>query len=126
MNINKVFIGGRLTAAPELKTTQNGTIVLRFSVAVNRIKKDETDFIECVAFKTTAENIAKYFAKGNSIFVEGHINIGNYRDKNGNKRKFVVVIVDRFDFVESKAKTVDATPDETVEQALEDIEDLPF
>lgn len=124
MNINKVFIGGRLTAAPELKTTQNGTIVLRFSVAVNRMKKDETDFIECVAFKATAENIAKYFAKGNSIFVEGHINIDNYKDKDGNKRKSVVVIVDRFDFVESKAKTIDATPDEPAE--LEDIDDLPF
>ena len=126
MNVNKCFIGGRLTAAPELKTTQNRTIVLRFSVAVNRMKKDETDFIECVAFKTTAENIAKYFAKGSSIFVEGHINIDNYSDKNGNKRKSVVVIVDRFDFVESKSKTIGAAPDETVEQALEDIEDLPF
>lgn len=126
MNVNKCFIGGRLTAAPELKTTQNGTIVLRFAVAVNRMKKDETDFIECVAFKTTAENIAKYFTKGSSIFVEGHINTDNYKDKNGNKRKSVVVIVDRFDFVESKNKTIDAAPDETVEQALEDIEDLPF
>lgn len=124
MNINKVFIGGRLTAAPELKTTQNGTIVLRFSVAVNRMKKDETDFIECVAFKTTAENIAKYFDKGSSIFVEGHINIDSYKDKDGNKRKSVVVIVDRFDFVESKTKTVDSTPDEPAE--LEDIDDLPF
>ena len=124
MNINKVFIGGRLTAAPELKTTQNGTIVLRFSVAVNRMKKDETDFIECVAFNTTAENIAKYFAKGNSIFVEGHINIDSYKDKDGNKRKSVVVIVDRFDFVESKNKSIDATPDEPAE--LEDIDDLPF
>lgn len=126
MNINKVFIGGRLTAAPELKTAQNGTIVLRFSVAVNRMKKDETDFIECVAFKTTAENIAKYFDKGSSIFVEGHINIDSYKDKDGNKRKSVVIIVDRFDFVESKTKTVDATPDEPAEQSLEDIEDLPF
>lgn len=126
MNVNKCFIGGRLTAAPELKTTQNGTIVLRFSVAVNRMKKDETDFIECVAFKTTAENIAKYFAKGSSIFVEGHINIDSYKDKDGNKRKSVVVIVDRFDFVESKNKTIDATPDEPAEQSLEDIEDLPF
>lgn len=124
MNVNKCFIGGRLTAAPELKTTQNGTIVLRFSVAVNRMKKDETDFIECVAFKTTAENIAKYFTKGSSIFVEGHINIDSYKDKDGNKRKSVVVIVDRFDFVESKAKTIDATPDEPAE--LEDIDDLPF
>lgn len=124
MNVNKCFIGGRLTAAPELKTAQNGTIVLRFSVAVNRMKKDETDFIECVAFKTTAENIAKYFDKGSSIFVEGHINIDNYKDKDGNKRKSVVVIVDRFDFVESKTKTVDSTPDEPAE--LEDIDDLPF
>ena len=124
MNINKVFIGGRLTAAPELKTAQNGTIVLRFSVAVNRMKMDETDFIECVAFKTTAENIAKYFDKGSSIFVEGHINIDSYKDKDGNKRKSVVVIVDRFNFVESKSKTIDATPDEPAE--LEDIDDLPF
>lgn len=124
MNVNKCFIGGRLTAAPELKTTQNGTIVLRFSVAVNRMKKDETDFIECVAFKTTAENIAKYFSKGSSIFVEGHINIDNYKGKDGNKRKSVVVIVDRFDFVESKNKSIDATPDEPAE--LEDIDDLPF
>lgn len=124
MNINKCFIGGRLVAAPELKTTQNGTPVLRFSVAVNRMKKDETDFIECVAFKTTAENIAKYFAKGNSIFVEGHVNVDTYKDRN--KRKSVVVIVDRFDFVESKTKTIDVTSDKTPEEALEDIEDLPF
>ena len=126
MNINKCFIGGRLAAAPELKTTQNGTPVLRFCVAVNRVKKEETDFIECVAFKKTAENIAKYFAKGNSIFVEGHVNVDTYKDKERNKRKSVVVIVDRFDFVESKTKTIDVTSDKTPEEALEEIEDLPF
>lgn len=122
MNYNKIMLGGRMTAAPELKQTQGGMNVLRFTVAVNRSKKDETDFIDCVAFNQTAENISKYFTKGSAIFVEGRLNINAYTDKEGNKRRAAAVAVDRFEFVDKKEdKPAAPSFDE-----LEEIEDLPF
>ena len=125
MNINKVFIGGRLTAPPELKTTPGGTEVLRFTVAVNRVK-DGADFIDCTAFKQTAENIAKYFTKGSNIFLEGHLHVDAYKDRDSVSRKRVSVIVDRFDFVERKVEK--PAINVRVDDGLEEVEeiDLPF
>ncbi len=94
LNLNKVILGGRLTADPELKQTASGTPVTAFSVAVSRkyAAKAENgtptqptaDFINCVAWRNTAEFISKYFQKGSMIAVTGSIQTRNYEDKNGN------------------------------------------
>ena len=108
--INNVVLMGRLTAAPELKTTQSGISTVRFSVAVERRynkqgEERQTDFIDCVAWRQTAEFVSKYFNKGSMIAVEGSIQTRNYEDKNGNKRKAVEVQVDNVSFCGSKSET---------------------
>lgn len=85
--MNKVIIIGRLTADPELRTSQNGTASCRFNVAVNRKFKNQNgeydaDFISCVAFKQTAEFVSRYFAKGKMIALEGTLRTGSYQDRN--------------------------------------------
>lgn len=85
--MNKVIIIGRLTADPELRTSQNGTASCRFNVAVNRKFKNQNgeydaDFISCVAFKQTAEFISRYFSKGKMIALEGTLRTGSYQDRN--------------------------------------------
>lgn len=106
-NINKVILGGRLSADPELKQTQGGTSVCSFSIAVNRkYQKDgnqEADFINIVAWRTTAEFVCKYFKKGSSICVVGSIQNRSWEDNNGNKRYATEVIADEVVFVDSKS-----------------------
>ena len=88
-NINKVILGGRISIAPELKQTQTGVSVTSFSIAVNRkVANGETkaDFINCVAWRNTAEFVYKYFQKGSSICIVGNLQTRNYEDNNGNKR----------------------------------------
>ena len=85
--MNKTIIIGRLTADPELRTSQSGVASLRFTVAVNRRFKNrngeyDADFISCVAFKQTAEFISRYFTKGSMICIEGNLRTGSYTDKN--------------------------------------------
>lgn len=103
---NLVVLTGRLTADPELKTTQSGISVTSFSVAVNRPyrtgEEQQTDFINVVAWRKTAELIAKYFKKGNMIGIEGSIQTRKYTDKNGNNRTAFEVVVNNAQFVESK------------------------
>ena len=85
--MNKVMITGRLTDDPELKQTQNGVQTCRFTVAVNRNFKNsegsyDADFVNCTAWKNTAEFICKYFRKGQMICIEGTLRTGSYPDKN--------------------------------------------
>ena len=108
--INNVVLMGRLTAVRELKTTQSGISTVRFSVAVERRynkqgEERQTDFVDCVAWRHTAEFVSKYFNKGSMIAVEGSIQTRNYEDKNGNKRKAVEVQVDNVSFCGSKGET---------------------
>ena len=108
LNLNKVILGGRLTADVELKTTPSGVSVCTFSLAVNRKYSKEgeqaADFINCVAWRTTAEFISKYFRKGNSICIMGNIQTRSYTDKDGIKRNVTEVIVDEAMFVDSKSE----------------------
>ena len=104
-SLNKVILGGRLTSQPELKQTPQGVSVTTFSIAVNRRgKKDETDFINCVAWRQTAELICKHFGKGSSICIVGQIQVRSWSDNNGNKRYATEVIADEVYFVDSKAE----------------------
>ena len=108
---NLVVLTGRLTADPELKTTNTGISVTSFSIAVNRRyragEETQTDFINIVAWRQTAEFITKYFKKGNMIGIEGSIQTRKYVDKNGNNRTVFEVVASNAQFVESKK---DSTP----------------
>ena len=103
---NLAILTGRLTTDAELKTTPNGVSVTSFSLAVNRNYKSgeeqETDFINIVAWRQTAEFIAKYFKRGNLIGIEGSIQTRKYQDKNGNNRTAFEVVVNNAHFIESK------------------------
>jgi single-strand DNA-binding protein len=127
-NLNKVILGGRLTAKPELKQTPQGTSVCTFSLAVNRKGKDApTDFINCVAWKNQAELIAKYFDKGSSICVMGNIQVRSYTDKDNNKRYATEVIADEVYFVDGKGEV--EAPAFATQPKFEEIssdDDIPF
>lgn len=105
-NFNKVILGGRLTNDVELKQTPAGVSVAQFSLAVNRsYSKDgqqQTDFINCTAWRQTAEFISRYFRKGSSLCIVGNIQVRSWQDQNGQKRFATDVIVDEVMFVDSK------------------------
>ena len=110
--LNKIFIMGRLTRDPELRRTQSGTPVTSFSLAVDRDFKSqsgekETDFIDVVAWRSTAEFVAKYFTKGRMAVVEGRLQIRDWTDKDGNKRRNAEVLADNIYFGDAK-KDVDS------------------
>lgn len=101
--MNKVVLVGRLTKDPELRfAAGTGTATCRFTVAVNRFKKGEADFINCVAWNKTAETIAQYLTKGREIAVSGSIRTGSYDAQDGTKRYTTDVNVESFDFIGSK------------------------
>ena len=107
-NFNKVILGGRLTADPELKTTPSGAVVTSFSIAVNRRfggkngEEPQADFINVTAWRATAEFITRYFRKGSSICVVGSIQTRSWTDQNGNKRYATDVVADEAMFVDAK------------------------
>lgn len=109
--LNRIDIMGRLTRDPEYRTTANGTSVVNFTVAVDRdfSGKDggekETDFIDCVAWRKTAEFITKYFTKGSLIVVSGRLQIRSWVDDNNNKRRSAEVVADNCYFGSSKNST---------------------
>ena len=105
--LNKIIIMGRLTIDPELRRTGSGTAVTSFSLACDRDFKSqsgekETDFIEVVAWKNTAEFVSKYFGKGRMAVVEGRLQIRDWTDKAGNKRTTAEVVADNVYFADSK------------------------
>ena len=109
MSINKVVLSGRLTKDPEIiRHTQGGTCVARYTVAVNRRKKEDdgtvkADFISCVVFGKGAEHAEKYYRKGMKIDLSGRIQTGSYTNKDGVKVYTTDVFVEEQDFGESKA-----------------------
>ena len=105
--LNKILIMGRLTRDPELRRTGSGTAVTSFSLACDRDFKSqsgdkETDFIEVVAWKNTAEFVSKYFSKGRMAVVDGRLQIRDWTDKAGNKRITAEVVADNVYFADSK------------------------
>jgi len=105
--LNTAIIMGRLTAEPELKSTGAGVAVCSFTVAVDRRFKGQneerqTDFIRCVAWRNSAEFLARYFHKGSMVAVTGAIQVRQYEDKSGNKREAVEVVADQINFTGEK------------------------
>ncbi|MGN0567516.1 MAG: single-stranded DNA-binding protein [Acutalibacteraceae bacterium] len=108
--LNTAIIMGRLTADPELRTTNTGIAVTTFTVAVDRRyqkagEEKQTDFINVVAWRQTAEFVSRYFQKGSMIAVRGSIQTRRYEDNNGNKRTAVEIVADEVSFCGSKAET---------------------
>lgn len=137
--INNVTLMGRLTYDPELKSTVSGISVVSFQVASDRqfqAKGEErkADFIDCTAWRQTAEFISKYFHKGSMIALTGSLQTENYTDKDGNKRKSVTVVVNNVSFCGSKAEDEANTTTgsgkmsgyDDFEEIVDDDDDLPF
>ena len=135
---NRIVLVGRLTAKPELRTTQSGVAVTTFTIAVERRYNNangekESDFIDIVTWRGIAENCAKYLDKGSAVVISGSLQIRNYEDKNGNKRKAAEVVADEVRFItpaknkQDKADKMiftNSTTDEAEDALFDD--DLPF
>lgn len=123
--LNRITIMGRLVRDPELKYTASNTAVTSFTLAVDRdFGEKKTDFIDCVAWKQTAEFVCNYFHKGSLAVASGRLQLRDWEDQNGNKRRNAEVVVDSIYFGESK-RTDDSKPTFT-ELSNEDDGDLPF
>lgn len=122
--LNLIVLQGRLTKAPELRKTQNDIAVCTFTLAVDRDRDGgKADFVKCVAWRSTAEFMTKYFGKGQMAIVTGSLQIRDWTDKEGNKRIAWEVQVDLVNFAGEK-KTADVSAAEFEE--IDDGDDLPF
>lgn len=138
--LNKVLIMGRLARDPELRRTQSGTAVASFTLAVDRDYKAasgdrETDWIDCVAWRQAGEFVSRYFTKGRMAVVEGRLQIRDWTDNNGNKRRSTEVLVENIYFGDSKntkpgepatERKPNMAPPKEEYSDLEDQEELPF
>jgi single-strand DNA-binding protein len=124
--LNRVILIGRLTRDPELRLTAGGTVpVANFSLAVDRPFAKEgqpdVDFIDCVAWRSLGETVAKYMTKGRLVAVEGRLAVRTYETQDGGKRRVAEVVCDRVRFLDRKPKEPEA---DAVEEAVS--EDVPF
>ena len=134
MALNTVVLLGRLTRDPELRYTQTGTPVTSFTLAVDRSYASrggdrQTDFFDIVAWRNTAEFIAKYFNKGDMIAIEGVLTTRDYTDKEGKTRKVVEVTVNTASFCGNKKSSEQHKAERGIDAEfaeIEDDEDLPF
>lgn len=136
--LNQITIMGRMVREPELRNTNSGLAVASFTLAVDRdFKNDngekETDFIDCVAWRSTAEFVSKYFGKGSMAVVSGRLQVRSYNDKDGNKRKASEIVASNVYFADSKkAAQSDTSADTDVFTGsseigqTDDFDDLPF
>ena len=130
--LNKVILMGRLTRDPELRRTGSGTAVTGFSLAVDRNFKGqsgekETDFIDVVAWRNTAEFVSKYFTKGRMAVVEGRLQIRDWTDKDGGKRRSAEVVAESVYFADSKkTDAAPQAPDPDWMYGNEDGGELPY
>lgn len=118
MALNIAAFTGRLAADIELRHTQSGTAVTSFSIAVDRNyckqgEERQTDWIDCQAWRNTAEFISKYFHKGSMIAVDGSMQTRTYEDKNGNKRKAVELVIANVNFCGSKSDNSNANSNQS-------------
>ena len=130
--LNRITIMGRLTRDPELRRTGSGIAVASFTLAVDRdfSSKDsgekETDFIDCVAWRQTGEFVSKYFSKGRMAVVSGRLQIRNWEDNDGNKRRTAEVVADNVYFGDSKKDSAPAADNGNFAVLTDNDSDLPF
>ena len=129
--LNTVVLMGRLTDKPELRKTQNDITLVNFTLAVDGMKRDAVNWIDCTAWRQTAEFITKYFDKGQMIAVTGHIESETYSNKDGKRMKRITVQIDNASFCGGKDKS-DKPAVQSFDTASDDFEevgtddDLPF
>ena len=128
--LNKIVVMGRLTRDPELRRTQNGTAVVSFSVACDRDFKSqsgekETDFIDVVAWRTTAEFVSKYFTKGRMAVVFGRLQLRDWTDRDGNKRRAAEIVADSVYFGDSKPADAQSKSAQNFTAASNSAKELP-
>lgn len=140
--INNIVLMGRLTYEPEVRVTTSGVSVSAFQIACDRqyqskTQERQTDFIDCIAWRNSAEFLERYFHKGDMIAVQGTLETNNYTDKDGNRRKSTQVNVNQISFCGSKssqnngtyqqpAPTHAAADNSDFEEIIDDDDDLPF
>lgn len=123
--LNKIIVMGRLTRDPELRYTQQQTPVASFTLACDRDLGDKkTDFIDCVAWRGTGEFVNNYFRKGSMAVVAGRLQIRDWQDRDGNKRKTAEIVCDSVYFGESKARSDE--PKKPTFTEVDDDGELPF
>lgn len=126
MAMNRILLQGRLTKEPEIRLTAKNDKVARFTLAVDRdFNREETDFINCVAFKATAAFIESYFGKGDMILVAGRLQMQTYTAKDGSNRTAAEVLTDNVWFCGGKGKTKDVATGVQL-APVEDDGQLPF
>ena len=137
MALNTIILQGRLCKDPDLRSTNSGKKVCTFTIAVDRARKNDTDYIPCVAWNLTAEFVNNYFLKGDPILVQGRLSTRKYDDRDGNKRTAYEVVVDEVNFSIGKSRPTEESPavdwKDAVEgspgkgfETLDDSEELPF
>lgn len=137
--LNHITAAGRLTKDPELRRTQNGVAVASFTIACDRDIKDasgnkQTDFIDCVAWRNTAEFVDKYLTRGRMVIVSGRFQMREWTDKNGNNRRNAEILAENVYFADSKRSVENTEKNETKEAAQTvdfdqveiDDDELPF
>lgn len=125
--LNQITIMGRLTRDPELRYTASNTPVASFTLAVDRdFQQDKTDFINCVAWRNTAEFVNKYFRKGSMAVVSGSLQMRDWTDKEGNKRTAAEIVAEHVYFGESKKPQSGQPANVQFEELPDDDGDLPF
>ena len=131
---NKVLIMGNLTRDPELKQTPSNQSVAQIGLAMNRKFKDregnmreEVTYVDCEAWGRTAEVMAQYLSKGKPVFVEGRLKLDQWQDKDGNNRSKLKVVIESFQFIDSKGGQSSAPPANNSEaQTAPPTDDIPF
>lgn len=124
--LNRTILIGRLTKAPELKHTANGTAVTTFTLAVDRFTKDETDFIPIVVWRSQAESCAKYLDKGKLCAVDGRLQIRTYEANDGKKRTIAEVVADNVRFLSPKGDAVIDTYADKEQGEMKPLDEIPF
>lgn len=125
--LNTITIMGRMTRDPELRYTQSNTPVASFTLAVDRdFGEKQTDFIDCVAWRSSAEFVSRYFGKGSMAAVAGRLQIREWTDNNGNKRRSAEVVAEHVYFGESKRREASADISAADFEDLDDDGELPF
>ena len=132
-NYNKVLLMGNLTRDPELKRTSSDMAVAQLSIAVNRQYKDksgeqvkETTFVDCEAWGRTAEVMSQYLSKGKPVFVEGRLKLDQWQDKDGNNRSKLKMVIEKFEFVDSKGSQTSAPSEAETVPTTPPPDDIPF
>ena len=135
MSLNHIIIMGRLTKDVEIRYTQSQTPVASFTLACDRDYQQggserQTDFIDCVAWRQTAEFVSKYFTRGSMAVVSGRLQIRDWTDREGNKRRSAEIVADNIYFGESKRRDGDAPLADTSTTSFQELADddgeLPF